>query len=192
MANKTFKKGKLTVIVGPMFAGKTTKLITLYRIFKNHGNKVLCFKAEGGEIKAKNGETNSHDARPLPVIFIDKKKPELILKGAKKQKADKVLIDAIHFFSERKTKKVIAKLLDRGIDVVVNGLYYDYKRRYFRLVHDLFDLADERIELFAVCERCGGRAKHTERVSGGKQKLESTQTAKYIPACSACHKIYKG
>ena len=189
---KRLKKGKLTVIAGPMFAGKTTKLITLYRVFKQHGNKVLCFKAEGGEVKNLVGETNSHDARPLKVAFIDKDRPEIILKAVKKARAKKVLIDAIHFFPERKTKKVIFKLLDQGIDVVVNGLYYDYKRRYFRLVHDLFDLADERIELFGVCEKCGGRAKHTERIAGGKRKLEPTTTAQYIPVCSACHKIYRG
>lgn len=186
------RKGRLTIIAGPMFAGKTTKLITLYRIFKQNRNKVLCFKAEGAEVKNRNGQINSHDARFLPVIFIDKKHPELILREVKKRKVNKVLIDAVHFFPERKTKTVIGKLLKERRDVVVDGLLYDYKRKYFRLTHELFDLADERIELFAVCEKCGGRAKHTERISGGKRKLEATTIAKYIPACSSCHKIYRG
>lgn len=186
------KKGRLTVIGGPMFAGKTTKLITLYRIFTKNGSRVLCFKAEGAEVNDRIGQTDSHDERPLPVTFIEKDKPEMILKLAKKAKAERVLIDATQFLPVVETKKIILKLLSEGIDVIVDGLMYDYKRKYFRLMHELFDLADERIELFAVCERCGARAKHTERVAGGVKRLEATSKAKYIASCSRCHRIYKG
>lgn len=186
------KKGRLTVIGGPMFAGKTTKLITIYRVFKKNGFKVVCFKAEEAEVNNRTGETDSHDERPLPVIFIEKDKPELMLELTKKHKAQKVLIDSIQFFPDKKTKKVISTLLNQGIDVVANGLLYDFRRKYFYLMHELFDLADERIELFAICERCAGRAKHTERVSGGVERLVATTKAKYITSCSRCHKIYKG
>jgi len=185
------KRGKLTVIAGPMFAGKTTKLITLYRVFSKNGSKVVCFKAEGAEVNNRIGKTDSHDKHALPVTFIENDKPQLMLKLAEKEKAEKVLIDSTQFFPDTQTKKVIFKLLNSGVDVVVNGLLYDYKRKYFRLMHELFDLADERIELYAVCERCGGRAKHTERISGGKKRLEATTKAKYIATCSLCHKIYK-
>ena len=79
MANKLKpKKGKLTVIAGPMFAGKTTKLLTLFSVLSDLDFSVLCFKAEalsnGGM-----GHTRSHDERPLPVIYIDMNKPEKIL-----------------------------------------------------------------------------------------------------------------
>lgn len=185
-------RGRLTVIAGPMFAGKTTKLITLYRIFKSNGSKVLCFKAEGAGVKNRKGKTNSHDERPLPVIFIEKNKPEGILVEVKEAKADKILVDSVQFFPEKKMKIIVDQLLGNGVDVVANGLLYDYKRKYFRLMHELFDLADERIELFAVCEKCGGRAKHTERIAGGTKQLEATETAKYIATCSSCHKVYRG
>lgn len=185
------KKGRLTVIAGPMFAGKTTKLITLYRIFKQNKNRVACFKAEGAEIKRKTGKTNSHDEQPLPVVFIRKEKPELILRFIEKEKIEKVLIDSVQFFPEKQTKKVIFKLLNQGVDVIVDGLLYDYRRKYFRLTHELFDLADERIELFSACEKCGGRAKHTEKITGDVKRLEASNTAKYIATCSRCHKIFK-
>lgn len=186
------KKGHLTVLAGPMFAGKTTKLITLFRVFSKNGFKVLCFKAEGADVIYRKGKTNSHDERILPVIFIENKKPNLILKIIKKEKPNKVLIDSTQFFPYASMKRVVAKLLDQNIDVIVNGLLYDYKRKYFRLMHELFDLADERMELFAICERCGARAKNTERVAGGVKRLEATSRSKYIATCSRCHKIYKG
>ena len=186
------KKGHLTVLAGSMFAGKTTKLITLYRVFTKNGYKTLCFKAEGAEVKDRKGKTNSHDERNLPVTFIENNKPQLILKIVKKERPDKVLIDSAQFFPDKATKKIVFKLLDQGIDVVVNGLLYDYRRKYFRLMHELFDLADERMELFAICERCGARAKNTERVAGGTKRLEATSKAKYIAVCTRHHKIYKG
>jgi len=180
------------VIAGPMFAGKTSKLITLYRVFTKNGFKVLCFKAEGAEVKNRRGKTNSHDERNLPVIFIENKKPQPILNIVKKENPDKTLIDSVQFFPDSPTKKVVFKLLEQGVDVVLNGLLYDYNRKYFRLMHELFDLADERMELFAICERCGARAKYTERISGGTKRLEATTKAKYIAVCGRHHRIFKG
>jgi thymidine kinase len=55
--------------------------------------------------------------------------------------------------------------------------------------------ADECIEQFSICVRCGGKAQHTERTAGGPgQSIGTTGkiTAQYIPVCAACHKIYKG
>jgi thymidine kinase len=38
------KKGKLTVIAGPMFSGKTGKLVALIEVFTKMGHKVLVVK----------------------------------------------------------------------------------------------------------------------------------------------------
>jgi thymidine kinase len=188
MAKK--KKGRLTVIAGPMFSGKTTKALTLFRVLTRLGYPVLCFKAEvagtGGL-----GHTNSHDERTLPVIFIDPSHPERILKYVFTDKM-KVIIDNINFFPKNKAKKLISELLNQGVDVCATGLIYDYTKKPFGATLDLFKKADEKIELFAICVKCGGRADQTERVSGRTGKVVSTQEAEYVPVCASCHKVYRG
>jgi thymidine kinase len=38
------KKGKLTVVAGPMFSGKTTKLVAMVNVFERMGFRVLTVK----------------------------------------------------------------------------------------------------------------------------------------------------
>jgi len=192
--HKSVKKGKLTVMAGPMFAGKTTKLLTLFSVLSNLGYNILCFKAEAKKINGM-GHTNSHDARPLPVIYVGMDQPEKILQYVGEDGIDKVIIDAIHFFPKNRILSVVKKLLNCGIDVYVNGLIYDYRKQLFGATRALLLMADEPFELFSVCVRCAGKAEHTERIAGGIDQRIGTigpQKATYIPVCSRCHKIYQG
>ncbi len=182
------------MIAGPMFAGKTTKLLTLFSVLSNLGYSTLCFKAEAMS-NGGMGHTRSHDERPLPVIYIDMKKPEKMLDYVREQGIKKVIVDAVHFFPKDKFIKVVETLLAQGIDVYVNGLIYDYRKKEYGATKTLMAMADERIEQFSICVKCGGKAAHTERIAGTTQVSIGTtgkQTATYIAVCSAHHKIYRG
>lgn len=198
MATKKFhqkpKKGRLTVIAGPMFAGKTTKLLTLFSVLSNLNFSVLCFKAEARKINGM-GHTKSHNEIPLPVIYISMDEPEKILHYVGRDGIQKVIIDAIHFFPKKRFIKVVDKLINQGIDVYVNGLIYDYRKKEFGATKTLINSADEKLELFSICVHCGGKAEHTERIAGGNdQSIGTTGTIKasYIAVCSKCHKVYQG
>lgn len=185
------KKGKLTVIAGPMFAGKTTKLLAIYDILTKLGYGVLCFKSEvdgDGGI----GHTNSHDERPLPVIFINPKHPEKILRHVSEDGVKKIIIDAVHFFPKPEIKKVINKLMTWGVDVYVNGLIYDYRKKEFGATKNLLARADEKYILYSVCVKCGAKASNTERIKGGTKQQISSKKARYIASCNSCHRIYRG
>ncbi len=186
------KKGTLTVIAGPMFAGKTTKLLTLFSVLSNLHYSILCFKAEA-QSTGGMGHTRSHDERPLPVIYISQDTPEKILEYVGKDGIQKVIIDAIHFFPKDRFIAVVKKLFSQGIDVYVNGLIYDYRKKEYGATKTLMKLADECIEQYSICVKCGGKAAHTERVAGGTQQSIGTTgnvAVKYIPVCASCHKMY--
>jgi thymidine kinase len=42
--SKKMKKGKLTVIAGPMFSGKTTKIMAMINVFNRMGYTVMTVK----------------------------------------------------------------------------------------------------------------------------------------------------
>lgn len=187
-------QGKLTVIAGPMFAGKTTKLLTLFSVLSNLDFSILCFKAEAAS-NGGMGHTRSHDERPLPVIYISKDDPEKILQYVGKDGIQKVIIDAIHFFPKDRIITVVKKLLSQGIDTYVNGLIYDYRKQEYGATKTLMKMADECIEQFSICVKCGGKAMHTERIAGSTELSIGTTgkvAAKYIPVCATCHVVYKG
>ena len=188
------EKGKLTVIAGPMFAGKTTKLLTLFTVLSNLKHTILCFKAEAAS-NGGMGHTNSHDERPLAVIYIDKDNPQKILQYVGNDGVDTVIVDAVHFFPKKEFMAIVKTLLNQGIDVYCNGLIYDYQKKEYGPTKMLMKRADECIEQFSICVKCGGKAMHTERIAGGtEQSLGTigTKKAVYIPVCSSCHLIYTG
>jgi len=191
---KNKKNGKLTVIVGPMFAGKTTKLLTLFSVLSNLDYSILCFKAEARPVRGM-GSTKSHDELPLPVIYIGMNEPEKILQYVGRDGIQKVIIDAVHFFPREQILRVVKTLLSKGIDVYVNGLIYDYRKKEFGATRALIKMANDRLELYSICVRCGGIAAYTERISGGKDQSIGTtgpRKAQYIAVCGTCHRVYQG
>lgn len=193
-ANSKKKRGNLTVIAGPMFSGKTTKLLTLFSVLSNLGNNIMCFKSEARKISGM-GHTKSHDERPLPVIYVSMDEPEKILQYVGRDGIQKVIIDAVHFFPRNQLLNVVNQLLLQGIDVYVNGLIYDYRKHEFGATKMLMEQAYQTILQYSICVRCGGRADHTERISGGTaQSIGTTgmKKAEYIAVCATCHRVYQG
>jgi len=185
------KKGRLTVIAGPMFSGKTSKLVAMVEVFTRMGHKVLTVKPKLDDRYGGKEEIHSHDHKKTPAIVVDGEKPQEIIDKILASGADKVIFDEVQFFDKKKVLKVIETLRNSGIHVIADGLLYDYQRKPFGATPDLMGLADERLELFAICQKCGSLARHTERVSGGKGQIVVGAASMYIASCEKCHRIYK-
>lgn len=183
-------KGKLTVIAGPMFSGKTGKLVGMVDVFTRMGHKVLTVKPKIDNRYGGKEEIHSHDHKKSKAIIVDGETPEVIIEKILKTGADKVIFDEVQFFDKEKVKKVIALLRAKNIHVIAAGLLYDYKRQPFGVTPELMGLADERLELYAVCQKCGGLARHTERTKGPKGQIVVGAAESYIASCDKCHRIY--
>ncbi len=189
---KRSSQGRLTVIAGPMFSGKTGKLVAMVEVFSRMGHRVLIVKPKLDNRYGGRDEIHSHDHRRSNAIIVDGETAEQIVAKVLSGNVDKVILDEVQFFEKEKIKKVVQVLKKKGFHVIAAGLLYDYKRQPFGATPDLLGLADERLEMYAVCQKCGSLAMHTERVRGssGKQ-IEVGAADKYIAVCEKCHKIYK-
>lgn len=173
-----------------MFSGKTGKLVALVEVFTRMGHKVLTVKPAIDSRYSKN-EIYSHDHRKTPALVVDGLSPDHIIDAITQQGVDKVIFDEVQFFDKEKVLEIIRKLKKLGIHVIASGLMYDYMRKPFGATPELMGLADERLELMAVCQKCGNLARHSERVRGGKFQVDVGAADKYIAVCERCHKIYK-
>ncbi|OGK38637.1 hypothetical protein A3F03_03860 [Candidatus Roizmanbacteria bacterium RIFCSPHIGHO2_12_FULL_41_11] len=185
------EKGKLTIIAGPMFSGKTGKLVAMVDVFTRMGHHVLTVKPSFDTRYGNRKEIHSHDHKTTQALVIDGEVPDEILQKILMIHADKIIFDEVQFFDKKKVIKVIKELKKRGMHVIVAGLLYDYQRRPFGATSDLLGLADERLELFAICQKCGSLARHSERMHGGKGQVDVGAADKYIAVCEKCHKIYQ-
>ena len=184
-------KGKLTVIAGPMFSGKTGKLVALVDVFTNMGYTVLTVKPKIDNRYGGKKEIHSHDHRRSKALVMDSEPKDVMVKKILATKAEKVIVDEVQFFEKETIKSVIVALKKKGIHVIAAGLLYDYKRQPFGATPDLVGLADEYLELMAVCQKCGSLARHSERMGGKKGVIEVGAADKYIAVCERCHRIYK-
>ena len=191
MKNKRPRKGKLTVVAGPMFSGKTSKLVAMVEVFTRMGYRVLTVKPKLDNRYGGKKEIHSHDHKKTPAIVVDGESPESIIQKIIATGADKVIFDEVQFFDKDKVMQVIAVLRKMGIHVIAAGLLYDYQRKPFGATPDVMGLADERLELFAICQNCGSLARHTQRNKGGKGQIVVGAADMYTAACEKCHRIYK-
>ncbi len=188
-AKKT--SGTLTVIAGPMFSGKTGKLVAMVEVFTRMGHNVLTVKPKLDDRYGGKDEIHSHDHRATPAIIVDGESPESIIDRILETGADKIIFDEVQFFDKDKVKVVIRALKKRGLHVIAAGLLYDYLRQPFGATPDLIGLADESLELMAICQKCGSLARHSERVGGGKGQIDVGAADKYIAVCEHCHVPYE-
>lgn len=183
-------KGKLTVIAGPMFSGKTGKLVALVEVFSRMGYTVVTVKPKLDNRYGGKKEIHSHDHRKSKALILDGETVETMVAKIRATNADKVIVDEVQFFDKEKIKEVITILIRQGIHVIAAGLLYDYKRQPFGATPDLVGLADEYLELMAVCQKCGGLARHSQRMKGSKGVIDVGASDKYIAVCESCHRIY--
>ncbi len=155
--------GKITVICGSMFAGKSEELIRLARRALYARKKVQVFKPT---IDNRYDESNvvthlgvAHNAVAVRSVR------DLCTKID--GDTEIVLIEEAQFFDES-LADVAVKLADEGREVILAGLDQDFRREPFGPMGRLMAVADEVVKLRAICMNCGQPASHTYRVIDGK------------------------
>jgi len=161
--------GKLEVIAGCMFSGKTEELLRRIERAKIAKRKVLLLKPEIDTRYSKE-EVVTHYGRSYPCrripldITLETLKEAL---GSELDEAEVVGFDEAHFFAPTFVE-VCTSLADQGKRVIVAGLDLDFRGEPFGCMPQLLALADEVLKLTAICVKCGKPATRTQRLINGK------------------------
>ena len=181
--------GKLTVITGPMYSGKTTELLSYVEIYRLGRKSYRVFKPS---IDVRYGveKVRSHSGIEVEAEAIEDPKEILnCLDGEVKA----VFVDEVQFFDES-LYDVVKELLDKGVDVFCAGLDLSFKQNPFETTAKLLSLADVVIKKRAVCTMCGEHtATLTFKISGGESEIDVGGKEKYIAVCRDCYnKLSRG
>lgn len=161
--------GKLEVITGCMFAGKTEELLRRVERARIAKKEVLLCKPSL-DTRYSEEEVVTHYGRSLPCLRLP---PDLSLgdlerlAGEGLEKADVVAFDEAHFFGPD-FPRICEELVARGKRVIVAGLDLNFRAEPFGPMPELMALADEVAKLQAVCVVCGKPATRTQRLVDGK------------------------
>jgi thymidine kinase len=155
--------GRIEVICGSMFCGKTEELIRRVRRAIIAKQKVQAFKPSI-DIRFGIERVTSHDgqnieAKPVasPQEIIDSLEPDTTV----------VAIDEVQFFPDE-IVPLIESLASRGLRVIVAGLDMDFRGEPFGSMPKLLSRAEEVTKLHAICVVCGEQASRTQRLVNGQ------------------------
>ncbi len=173
----------LTVITGPMFAGKTTELIRRLKRHRLAGMDTLLFKPT---VDNRYDETHAvtHDGIKMKSIVARSSKE--ILEITERFSDVKVIgIEEAQFF-DNGIVEVVRTLLARDYTIYIAGLDMDFMGRPFGPMPELLAIADDVYKLKAVCAVCGADATHTFKKKRDSLVIEVGGADIYEPRCRKC------
>ena len=154
--------GKLEIICGSMFSGKSEELIRRLKRAKIARKSVIVFK-HSFDNRTFLEYVVSHDGSKIEAIALDN--PLEILERLTAD-VEVVGIDEVQFFP-KDIINVIMRLIEAKKHVIVAGLNLDFRSVPFGPMPILMAIADDVTKLAAICVECGKDAYFTQRIVNG-------------------------
>lgn len=141
----------LQLILGPMFAGKSSELLGTVRKYKAIGWPVLVITHAIDNRYSEKPEIVSHDSERHPALAVNDL--ESVKTSTEFQNARLVIIEEAQFFRGLKNF-VLVSVETLGKDVICVGLDGDAERRPFGELLELVPYSDSVVKRHAFCRRC--------------------------------------
>ncbi len=182
------RQGRIEVICGSMFSGKTEELIRRMKRATFARQRVVIFKPQ---IDKRYSEDNvvSHDRNEIPSTPISSAAeiiPSLSRTESGAFDIDVVGIDEAQFF-DMELVGVCNTLANNGVRVIIAGLDMDFRCTPFGPIPSLCAVADEVTKVHAICVRCGALAYVSHRLVHDDNQVLIGEQAEYEPLCRECY-----
>lgn len=192
--------GYLEIILGGMYAGKTSRIIDIYKQC-NFCNISVAVINHSIDNRYDEELLSTHDKIKIPCIKTEKlfdvwvedidleTNIQLIPRVKDKFKvcsSKVILINEGQFFPD--LEEFVKKLLENGKNIYVCGLDGDFERKKFGQILDLIPLCDKVTKLTSLCSLCknGTPGIFSKRITTEKQQTV-VGSYNYIPVCRNCY-----
>ena len=182
LAGEAHRPGRIEVVCGSMFSGKTEELIRRLKRAEFAKQRVEIFKP-ALDTRYSEIEVVSHNRNSIMSTPVDSSSSILLLSSD----IDVVGIDEAQFFDDGLVA-VCNELANKGIRVIVAGLDMDFKGVPFGPIPALCAIADEVTKVHAICVRCGALAYVSHRLVNNEKRVMLGEQAEYEPLCRECYR----
>jgi thymidine kinase len=190
---QTENGGQLDIILGTMFSGKTTFILSKIAKMAELNYSILYVNIEFDNRSEQMFSTHN----PFFDTHVDFVKKESIKKNVQMIKSktlvnldiankDVVIIDESHFFDD--LVDFVNKCLDLNKYVIVAGLIADFKGNKFGKTLDLIPICSNIERLHAYCSECAKDKKcsiavYSKKIVKCRKSIDIGGSEKYIPVC---------
>lgn len=177
----------LTILMGPMFAGKSSRILSLVSRYAALGTDVLVIK-HADDVRYRRNDIATHDGRNTPCIAV-RDLHDLVAEDIIRYNV--ILVDEAQFFT--RLVPFVEWVVDTlGKHLTLVGLDGDSNRRPFGELLQCIPLADRVERLTAFCHRCanGTPAPFTYRRNGPHdQQVIVGGHERYLALCRECYHL---
>ncbi|MCD4753444.1 MAG: thymidine kinase [Anaerolineaceae bacterium] len=156
--------GRLEVVCGSMFCGKSEELIRRMRRAMIAKQKIQVFKPNIDDRYKGIQKITSHSGYEIDCIPV---KDSEELKKLLDNEVTVIAVDEAQFFDPNLIS-VIDEIVDQGIRVIAAGLDMDFRGEPFGIMPLLLAKAERVDKLQAICMVCGEAASRTQRLVNGE------------------------
>ena len=161
--------GKLELVIGPMYSGKTTYLIRMKNRYTIGGKHCIFIKYQHDNRYSDTNVVSHDNIEEKAVKSINNSLMDTIETISDIDNYDVILIDEIQFFNDGAESCDV--LANRGFTVIAAGLQGDYKKEPFDSISKLIPKADKIKHLTAVDKYNGLDAPFTVRIGNSKKQV---------------------
>ena len=165
LTGEAHRPGRIEVVCGSMFSGKTEELIRRMKRAKFARQKVEIFKPSI-DTRYSDEDIVSHDRTSIRSTPIDSSGSLLLLASD----IDVVGIDEA-----------------RGVRVIIAGLDMDFQGLPFGPIPALCAIADDVTKVHAICVKCGALAYVSHRLVHNDRRVLLGEKMEYEPLCRDCY-----
>jgi thymidine kinase len=184
LAQQQLHPGRIEVITGPMFSGKSEELIRRLKRARIAKRRVACFKPDF-DVRYHRTAIASHSAQTLDAVTVTNIEELKSVLMPRIDEVEVIGIDEAQFF-DASLVSLAGELVHLGKRVILAGLDTTFTGEPFPPVPDLLAIADEVIKLSAVCVVCGSLAIHTQRLGSNQSLVLVGAAGLYEARCRAC------
>ena len=180
----SLQPGRLEMIVGPMFSGKSEELIRRLKRAQIARQRVACFKPDIDlryhRTAIASHSSQTHEAETVASVEELRGRLALVL-----SEVEVIGIDEAQFLDNSIIPLAI-ELVHLGKRVLIAGLDTTFTAEPFGPIPALMAVSDEVTKLSAVCMVCGAPAIHTQRLGQSQELVVVGAAGLYEARCRAC------
>ncbi len=180
--------GRIEVITGPMFSGKSEELIRRLKRARIARQRVACFKPDI-DLRYHRTSIASHSAQTHDAVTVPNVAHLRIQLYEQLPEVEVVGIDEAQFF-EQSVVQLALELVHLGKRVLLAGLDTTFTGDPFGPIPALMAISDEVTKLSAVCMVCGAPAIHTQRLGASRELVVVGAAGVYEARCRTCFRPY--
>lgn len=173
----------LELIIGPMFSGKTSRLIEIYKQCKFCNIPTLVIN-HSIDTRYDQYLLSNHDKVMIPCIQTTQL--TTLINNQELEKAEVILINEGQFFDD--LYDCIELWLKENKKIYISGLDGDFERKKFGQIIDLIPLCDKVTKMTSLCSMCrnGTPGIFSKRITKEKEQT-MVGSDNYLPVCRYCY-----